>query len=501
MPNKTETYQITEGGFDVEVSITGDQGARAYQIMHRQLPPATAALIDQLKQELIGTVRIGADEILDPKIVGILKERFQEKALTLLKEKLPKIDTDIAHRLVMDLVKDMLGLGDIELLLNDPFLEEIVVISSSEPVRVFHKKYGWLKTNIYIPDESHSRDHFNTIARRVGRQITNLNPLLDAHLLSGDRANAVLYPIASKGNTLTIRKFARDPWTVIDFITNNTCSSEIFALLWLAMQYEANILISGGTGSGKTSLLNVCMPFIPPNHRIISIEDTRELMLPDFLFWCPLTTRQPNPEGKGEVTMLHLLTNSLRMRPDRIVLGEMRKKDQAEVLFEAMHTGHSVYATVHADSIHSTIQRLSNPPIDVPPNLLAAVHLNVVMFRNKRENIRRVIQLGEYLPTEDRGEVLVKPNILYRWDPAIDKIVIHQKAIRFFEDLNRHTGLDELKMKEDLNQKKEILEFMVKHKIRDIASVGKVFHLYYQDSSKLLNMISSNDPQKIIEMP
>ncbi|MBU1973856.1 MAG: Flp pilus assembly complex ATPase component TadA, partial [Nanoarchaeota archaeon] len=494
-----EKYNITEGGVDVEVKIVGKKGSlKSYELFHQQISPATRALLDNIKQELIGTIRITAEEILDPKRINALKEKFLEKAKELLAQKLPHLDGKMEHFLTMTLMKEMLGLGDIEILLGDPFLEEIIILSANEPIRVFHKKYGWLATNVFLRDEMQIRDYFNVIARRVGRQITTLTPLLDAHLITGDRANAVLYPISSKGNTLTIRKFARDPWTVTDFIKNKTCSAETFALIWLAMQYEANVLISGGTGSGKTSLLNVCMPFIPPNHRIISIEDTRELMLPDYLFWSPLTTRQPNPEGKGEVGMIDLLINSLRMRPDRIVLGEMRKKEQAEVLFEAMHTGHSVYATVHADSVFSTIQRLTNPPIEVPANLLMAVNLNVVMFRDRRRNIRRVYQLGEYLLQADEGKDNIKPNILYRWNPANDQLVAHQKPIRLFEELSRHTGLSEGEINNDLKEKKKVFEWMVKHDIRDVNSVGLVMKLYYLDSEELIKQINQNVDPKVI---
>ena len=133
---------------------------------------------------------------------------------------------------------------------------------------------------------------------------------------------------------------------------------EIAALIWHAMQYEMNILVSGGTASVKTSFLNSILQFMPPNQRIISIEDTRELQLSDHLYWCPLVTRQQNSEGKGEVSVLDLLVNALRMILTGIILGEMRTKEQAEVLFEAMHTGHSVYATVHADTIGETIKGL-----------------------------------------------------------------------------------------------------------------------------------------------
>jgi flagellar protein FlaI len=496
-----EKYSITSDEFQVDVNITGGKGkVKIYEVVFHEIEVATKALLDKVKEELIGAVRISAEEILDPKALVKLKSRFQKRAQELIESKLPGIDKKREKYLVMNLMIEMLGLGYIDILLNDVNLEEVVVMSANEPIRIFHKKYGWLATNVYFDTEMKIRDNFNTIARRVGRQITTLNPLLDAHLLTGDRANAVLYPISSKGNTLTIRKFARDPWTVTDFIKNKTGNSDIFALIWFAIQYESNIIVSGGTGSGKTSLLNVCMPFIPPNHRIISIEDTRELQLPSNLYWCPLTTRQPNPEGKGAITMLDLLVNALRMRPDRIILGEMRKKPQAEVLFEAMHTGHSVYATVHADSVISTIQRLTNPPIEVPANLLSAVNMNVVMFRNRRENIRRIFQAGEFLPSEEEGKSTIKANIIYRWNAATDNIEPHNKPIRLLEDFSRFTGLNELEIKEDIAKKKKVLEWMVKHNLRDSASVGKVFNAYYLDPEYIVSAASkNNDPKKIIE--
>lgn len=259
-----------------------------------------------------------------------------------------------------------------------------------------------------------------------------------------------------------------------------------------------NILISGGTASGKTSFLNVCMPFIPPNHRIISIEDTRELQLPEFLYWCPLTTRQPNPEGKGEITMLDLLVNSLRMRPDRIILGEMRRKREAQVLFEAMHTGHSVYATVHADSINETIQRLTSPPIEVAPNLLGAVNLNVVMFRDRRRGLRRSLQVGEFVLAEEGEKTTVKPNILFRWKPSTDKIVKHSDTLKLFEDLSRYTGLSQSEINKDLLTKKKILEYLVKNKIRNIKSVGKVMNDYYINPEFVIDIVEKNKKAELL---
>ena len=481
-----EKYNIEMDELTGEVEITENEEKEiTYHIKILEPSQATSALLDEIRNSLITEVAITGTEILEHKALEELKKRFKQKADTIISELIPNVKPQTKKYLIGILLNKMLGLGEIEFLVDDPHLEEIVLLSSKESVRIYHKKYGWLKTNINIKTEEQIQNFSNIIARRVGRQITTLNPLLDAHLVTGDRVNALLYPVSYKGNTITIRKFARDPWTVTDFIENKTCSAEIFALIWLAVQYEMNILISGGTASGKTTMLNICMSFMPPNHRILSIEDTRELTLPSFLYWSPLVTRQPNPEGKGEVTMLDLLVNSLRMRPDRIILGEMRKKDQAEVLFEAMHTGHSVYATVHADSVGETITRLTNPPISVPKNLLSAVNLNVVMFRDRRKGIRRVYQIGEFLSSQEETQTSITPNLIYRWKPEIDQIVPHAKSLRFFENLSRHTGLSQKEINQDLKEKTNILNELVKKKIRSIEDIGKVINKYYLNTERV----------------
>lgn len=485
-----EQYKVEADEVKAVVKITGEkEKALRYELFLPECSPATLALLEEIKHQLVTEVAITAAEILDPKVIDKLKQQFRSKAEKILSQRLAKIKPETKSFLIGIMLHDMLGLGKLEFLLNDPGLEEIVINSTAEPVRVYHKKHGWLITNVWVESEDQIQNYANIIARRVGRQITTLAPLLDAHLVTGDRANAVLYPVSCKGNTITVRKFARDPWTIIDFISNSTLTSELAALLWLAVQYEMNVLISGGTASGKTSLLNVIMPFIPPNQRLITIEQTRELRLPKHLFWCPLVVRLPNPEGKGGVDMLDLMVNSLRMRPDRIILGEIRRAEEAAVLFEAMHTGHSVYATVHADDLIETITRLTNPPISVPANLMKAVNLCVVMFRDRRKRIRRLYQAGEFILSEEAGTITVKPNLLYRWKPATDKIVPHAKSVRFFDDLSRHTGLTQQELNQEIATKKKILEWMVKSGIRYVDDVGKLMSDYYLDPDLVLKAI------------
>jgi flagellar protein FlaI len=347
----------------------------------------------------------------------------------------------------------------------------VVINNSHDPVWTYHKKFGWCKTNLRIKSEETIYDYASTIARKIGRQINVLNPTLDAHLPTGDRVNATLFPISSFGNTITIRKFSRNPWTITNFIKSKTVSPDVAGLIWLCMQNELSLLVTGGTGSGKTSFLNAMAGLIPANQRIVSIEDTRELTLPSFLHWVPMVVREPNPEGKGEITMLDLMVNALRQRPDRIVVGEIRRQREAEVMFEAMHTGHSVYATLHADNADQTISRLTNPPINVPSEMLDALAGMVVTFRHRRFNIRRVLEFAE---VTRQG----KANVLYRWDVKNDKVKSVGTMTRLVDTLSLYAGMDEKEIEESVEEKTRVLNWMVKNNYDDVDQVGQIVSHY-----------------------
>jgi flagellar protein FlaI len=484
----------------VEIIVKPDEYTPIYNIKFPTIEVATQAVLDSIKEKLIEIVKIEISEILDPKAMEEIKNRFIESAKRIITQELPAINDKEKDILAGTLVHEMLGLGRLEVILNDDNLEEVVINNSSEPIWVFHKKVGWLKTNISIDTEEQIYNYASMIGRKIGRQITNLNPLMDAHLITGDRVNATLFPISTKGNTITIRKFRREPWTMIHFIdpTQKTMTREIAALLWLCMQYELNIIVAGGTASGKTSVLNALMPFIPPNHRVLSIEDTRELRLPDFLHWIPLTTREPNPEGKGEVSMLDLLVNSLRMRPDRIVVGEIRRQNEAEVLFEAMHTGHSVYATLHADRAEQVVRRLTNPPINVPESMLESLHLVIVQYRHRRLGIRRTIEVAEFIPGES-GKFGSRLETLYRWKPLTDTIEKARSSIRLINEIRMHTGMTDEQMDADLKEKETVLQWMLDNNIKTVNTVGKVVAEYYHDTKNVLKTVKSHGkPEEIL---
>jgi len=481
---------------EVEIKRVQNELVPIYFLKLPKIEPGTLAILDKIRELLITRIPIKSTELLDISAIEDLKKKFHAFGLEIIKKELPTLPNNAQELLIGLLIQEMLGLGKLEMLLADGELEEVVINTATEPVWVYHKKHGWLKTNITVSTETETFNYAASVGRKVGRQITTLNPLLDAHIPTGDRVNATLFPISTKGNTMTIRKFRRNPWTITDLIENRTISTEVTALLWLTIQYELNMIVSGGTASGKTSFLNVLMSFIQPNHRIISIEQTREIQLPRFLHWVPLTTREPNPEGKGEVSMLDLLVNSLRMRPDRIIVGEIRRAEEAEVLFEAMHTGHSVYATLHADTAEQTYKRMVNPPINIPESMLEALHLIAVCFRDRRLGIRRILQIAELIPGEEKG---LKTNILFRWKPVKDEIVKQAESYRLVNDLRLHTGMSDKEIQNDIEEKERILEWIVKNKVNTVDAVGRVISEYYTNRENILKIVENNErPEKIV---
>ena len=469
-----DNYQLNVNNILVDVSIefTELDTVPRYTVNITNMSKMTKLVLEKIREEFISQVGVGVIELSEAGGIEVIKVQFKKELGSLLKKYFPNADQRTKDMLINYVIEQNLGLGNIEILLKDKNIEEIVVNGAKQPIWVYHKKHAWLKTNIIIPREERVR-HFSTmIGREVNKEITILNPLMDAHLRTGDRVNATLSPISSFGNTITIRKFAEDPWTITDFIKAGTMDYNVSSLVWLCLQNELSLLIAGGTGSGKTSALNVCSSFMPPNQRIISIEDTRELRLPKTLHWVPMATRLANPEGKGGINMLDLVVNSLRMRPDRIIMGEIRRQAEAEVLFEAMHTGHSVYGTFHANDAHETVMRLTNAPINIPKLVLPALSVVLVQNRNRRTNKRRTFQFAEILPTGDA-------NVVLQHNPKTDKLDKVGEFKVITKTLGLFTGMTPEDIQNDLEQKKKVLKYLVKNEIRDLNTIGLLMSKYY----------------------
>ncbi len=261
------------------------------------------------------------------------------------------------RRLLQDMQNEMTGLGPIEPLMSDPAVSDILINSCRQ---VYVERKGRLElTSVRFHDDAHVMRIIEKIVSRVGRRIDESSPMVDARLQDGSRVNAIIAPLALDGPVLSIRRFSVQPLTISDLIAHHTLTPQIAELLEALGKAKLNILISGGTGSGKTTLLNVMSGFIPTTERIITIEDAAELQLqqPHVV---RLETRPPNIEGKGEVPQRALVKNALRMRPDRIILGEVRGAEALDML-QAMNTGHEgSLATIHANTPRDALSRLEN---------------------------------------------------------------------------------------------------------------------------------------------
>ncbi len=304
------------------------------------------------------------------------------------------------QRLIREVHDDVLGLGPLQPLIDDRDVTEIMV---NGPYKVYIERSGKLTlSQVRFKDEPHLRRVIERIVTKVGRRIDESSPLVDARLEDGSRVNAIIPPLAVSGSTLTIRKFSKDALTVPDLIEKRSLTPEIAELLNACVSARLNIIVSGGTGTGKTTLLNVLSSFIPNDERIVSIEDAVELQLQqDHVV--RLESRPANVEGKGEVTIRDLVKNSLRMRPDRIIVGECRGGEALDML-QAMNTGHDgSLSTIHANTTRDALARLETlvlmAGMDLPlkairEQVCSAIDV-IIQITRLRDGSRRVTSITE----------------------------------------------------------------------------------------------------------
>lgn len=383
-----------------------------------------SAVLDELKKRATESLfrRIGSrinDSSLTEKQ---LREFVRSELSEILQHEHVQLGNAERAALIQEIEDDALGLGPIQRLLDDPSITEIMV---NQPKQIFVERDGKIQLSAQVfESEQQLRRVIERIVARVGRRIDESSPLVDARLADGSRVNAVIPPLAVRGSSLTIRKFSRTPLTAKDLIKFGTFTSEVADFLRLCVQGQMNILVSGGTGTGKTTLLNVLSGYIPENERIVTIEDAIELRLQQSHV-VQLEARPPNIEGRGEVTIRDLVRNSLRMRPDRIVVGECRGGESLDML-QAMNTGHDgSLTTLHANSPRDAVARLETlvlmAGMDLPLRAIreqvgSAIDV-IVQISRLRDGSRRLTQISELVGIEDGAAVL---NDIYRFRSSSD---------------------------------------------------------------------------------
>ena len=401
------------------------------------------------------------------------------------------ISDEYIENLSRKFLRDIIGYGEIDSLIQDDELEEIMIIGTGKPIFVYHRKYGMMKTNLEFADEQEIRNLIDSIARQINRRIDQESPILDGRLIDGSRINATIPPVTPDGPSLTIRKFKRDPLTIIDLINSKTISLDLAGFFWLCIDglgvKSANAIISGGTSSGKTTTLNALSAFINPNERIITIEDTLELQIPHEHV-IRMETRPANVENKGELTMNDLVKNSLRQRPDRIIVGEVRA-DEAITLFTALNTGHSGFGTLHSNDARETITRLTNTPMRVPEIMIQAIDFIIMqnrIYTPSGLSFRRISEVAEVVGME---EGTVQLNRIFQWNPERDMIENVGVASNTLTQIANLSGKSINDLYREIENRKLVLRHMVNHEIRSVGQVNDVIELYYKKPQKVLNRI------------
>ena len=459
-----------------------------YNVIEPFLNEEEKRILEKLKQGLIATINISLTAIKNEKELM----RFLEDNVQMLIEQYGfDLTPEQYLKLMYYIYRDFVGLNEIEPLMADPYIEDIGVDGVGLPVYVVHQRYGSLKTNIVYHSIDQLREFVVKLAERCDRYISYAEPLLDGTLPDGSRVQATLASdVTTRGPTFSIRKFREEPFTPVDMIFLKTASAELLAYLWFCIESRANILICGGTGTGKTSFLNAISLFIPIEAKVVSIEDTRELALPHE-HWIPGVTRASFTGTKvGEVTMFDLLRESFRQNPDYLIVGEVRGRE-AYVMFQGMASGHPSFSTMHAASLDDVIKRLESPPIELSPTLVEILDIVVVMVRAREygKSARRVKEVME-IQSIDKETGRANTVKAFQWIPAEDRIE-YRGYSWVLNKISIEKGIPMEEIRKEIEQRKLVLEWMAKRKIRSIKDVSRYIVMYQNEKKRLLDMISS----------
>lgn len=445
-----------------------------YDIIEPSLTEVEKAEIKDIKEFIQEKLDINFATVRKKEAIDYIKKIFEDAVSYFKIQENAQRDIYIYY-----IVRDFIGLENIDPMVNDDLLEDISCDGIGIPIYVYHRnpKFGSLRTNIIFQTKDELDNFVMKISERCGKNISVAKPMLDGTLPDGSRIQATLgSDIARLGSNFTIRKFTEEPLTPVDLIEMGTMDIKMTAFLWMCVDYGASIMISGGTATGKTTMLNVLSLFIRPQLKIISIEDTAELRLP-HPHWIPEVARAPI-EQKGEIDMYELLRESLRQRPDYLIVGEVRGRE-AYVLFQQMAIGHSGMSTVHADSIDKLVDRLTNAPISLPANLLQ--NLDIVVFLKRVRNGNRVfrrVSVVEEVIGFDKKENEPISNSLFKWASDKDVYEIAAKSA-LLKKIATSLDMNEEQIDNEIEKRALVLKWMVQRGIKDYRQIGQIINMYY----------------------
>ena len=479
-------YPLNEPYAFARIYFNSENQEREYIVIEPPLNNFEKEKLKFIQDVLIKGLDINLEELEEKGAQQYLRENIDR----IIRDYEISLDSNSKEKIFYYVIRDFLGYGKIDALMKDPNIEDISCDGPGIPIFLYHRKYGSLKTNIVFEDEEELSAFVIKLAQKCGKHISIAEPMIDATLPDGSRIQMTLSTeVTTKGSTFTIRKFKADPFTPVDLVEFGTMSAEMVAYMWICVEHGANALFAGGTASGKTTSLNALSLFIPPQSKIVSVEETREINLP-HPNWIPGLTRIGFGEvvdnrKVGEIDMYDLVKAALRQRPEYIIVGEIRGKE-AYVLFQAMATGHTTYSTIHADSPQSLIHRLEGKPIEIPRIMLQSLDLVLfhasVKVRGKR--VRRCKQIVEIIGIDpNTKEVLT--NEVFRWIPDKDQFDYSGKSY-ILERIRGSTGMSRKDMDKELRIRTEIINWMVRRGVKSYKEFAKIVSEYYEDPKTLL---------------
>jgi len=464
----------------IEPRLTKEEEPKYQALMDKMLEVVPKEEVPNNDEELGRLIDKLVDEVVEivPKPVPF-KKRRRFLSFGVGEEKL-KLTKEEVYKFKYLLKRDIIGVGPMEPLIRDPYIEDIHVIGPHN-VHIVHKIFDMLPTNIDFKDDIYMVEYLKNLSERIGRPVSEKNPIVDGTLPDGSRINIIFSTdVSLKGPSLTIRKFTAVPISITQLIAWGTLSAEIAAYLWLCLEYGMSIWVSGETASGKTTTLNAMIPFIKPQSKIFSAEDTPEVQVPHPV-WQQLCTRERGTEGR--VDLFDLLKAALRSRPNYIIVGEIRGKEGA-IAFQAMQTGHPVLSTFHAGSVKKLIQRLTGEPINVPITFID--NLNVVLIQQavyrQGQFLRRCLVVEEIEGYyEEAGGVITRT--VFEWDAVTDKHVFRGLYNSYILEtkIAQTAGFeDPRQIYEEMFLRARILQRMVELKIFDYYEVTRIIWAFYK---------------------
>lgn len=490
-----ERYPLYEPFAHVVIVQNPKTGEHKYILDELALDSLEQSIYNRVLDILLAEIDSPKEEIDDPRKFFATEARQIVDKYRISLGWLPDVSW---YKILYRAERDLVGFGTIDPLMRDPNIEDISCDGVKKPVYIWHRKYESLETNLVFREDSQLDNMVVKLVHMAGKHVSTAFPIVDASL-PGKHRLAVCYrrEITPFGTAFTIRKFRKDPYSIIDLISLGTFSAKMAAYFWLCLENRASIMILGGTAAGKTTALNALACLIKPGSKIITIEETAELNL-SHENWVSLIARRSYGLGEnqtGEVTLFDLVKTSMRHRPDVLIVGEIRG-NESYVLFQAMATGHGGMSTMHAEDIDTAVKRLTQKPMDIAPAYIPLMNIVLSIQRvhltrdGETKAFRRVMEVNEVANYEDYRRI-------FKWRPTEDNYESSFSDGIMIPHISERTSLTKKDLEKEVEQRRNVLHWMREQNIRSYKDVAAIIAEYYARPEKFYEKVSIGEPEPL----